>query len=153
MNPSNPPRRITSKPLTRGDLHRDPSGAKVMPSGNVRANANGCDDFDELALAKALDVKNYSAGLGVDEAKRLIYIYAEKPETTGCVGIHRGAKREYSFSVATVFAEAPALRVNTRRQCPLVSGTDSHGEPCLILSLDSALDKPVRTKKTGDTTK
>lgn len=142
-------KRIAHKPLTRGVINRKPPFANVKPTGLVELSSAACEALDALARAAGLDVAAYSIGFGADEDGQQMSLYPEPLNSPGSSGFVRNSKvKRYSFSVASVFSDAPLLRPVIRRKCPALTGVDAQNAPCLIIALNSSLEFPIIPKKT-----
>lgn len=133
-----------------GETKRDPEGGTLWTSGRLLLNTGATDDWRELCTKAGLEAGKAVAHLQVDGDNMVV---AARPviatrEATGLAPtrlINDGAN--IVIPLGGAFKENPSLRPTGRRQVVITVEPDDDGNNCLMVALQSALPKPVISRK------
>lgn len=130
--------------------NREPAGALVSPTGLTRSNTGGHLLFTKLAQNAGQDPDNFALEYGVSKENKQISFYAVSRLSPGAAPIRRDpARQQTTVYLKPIFKKHSTLRPAVRQECSLYLSVDAHGDECLVLPLNTGLDKPVTSRKSG----
>lgn len=130
------------------EAERDPAGALVSTTGLSKANTGGYELVEALVIGMGLDPASFALMCGVNLEDRQVALYPVDGKTAGALPVRRNARRkEMTLYLQPVFKRYKELKPTVRQQGGLFLDLDADGEECVVLALNTGLDKPVVKRK------